>query len=371
MASCPVCGIEAPDGGACPRCHLAAELFAPVREAAGPRGGSDPAYLRTIGELLASVDLEKTPPPVPAATKGLLSRPDPRPELAGIEPASLPSPEPAPPLDPRVDLPLAPTSMTELADAQRRIREYFEIGRRLDLDFADFGSRASAAVVAADLDSLEVLAREMFVHVTSAVVEEYESLLAHRNELAPLVATHSADVELAAVRRAIGVGDFAGAVRRLNLVRDALGQLEQEWEVGRILVTEGELMASTIRELGGDPGPAAGPLEQGRKLFAEGHRVASEQVLARAAVALWTLLQPRLLADLRRIRDRMVEVRDAGLDIEPAVQDLRTVSRDLSKRNLVGAIVAYRRLRAFAERVAGPPGNVSAPAGEVRSAPQV
>ncbi len=68
-------------------------------------------------------------------------------------------------------------------------------------------------------------------------------------------------------------------------------------------------------------------------------------MLARAAVALWTVLEPRLLADLRRLRDRMVEVRAAGLDIEPAVRELRSISNELRQRNFVGTIVAYRRLK--------------------------
>ena len=373
MATCPACGVEASgESGECPRCHLSAQLFDPVREAAGTSSDTDPAYLRTIGELLATVELGKSVEPTVGPAKGLLSRPDASVPLDGVAAAALPPPRASAPVSSVVDLPALPATSPALPELEHRIQEYLKVGRRLGLDFTDFDGRARSAALVSDSDSLEVVARELFVHLSSTVVEEYEALLARRNELAQLFSTSSADVELTAVRRAIGVGDLAGAVRRLELVRDQLTEVEQQWEVGRILVTEGELMAATIRDLGGDPSPAAGPLEEGRQLFAQGRRAESERVLARAAVALWTLLQPRLMADLRRMRDRMVEARAAGADIEPAVRDLRAVSLELRQRNFVGTVVAFRRLRAFVDRTAPPPGLPGAAeplAGEVRSAP--
>ncbi len=373
MAVCPACGIEAPpDSSECPRCHLAVNLFGPVREAAGDADASDPTYLRTIGELLSTVDQEPPSTPRSGPPRSLASRPARRPPEENVGAVSLPAPRPAPALDPAPDLPALPTTAATIAELEHRVEEYLQLGRRMELDFADFRGRASAAVVSADVDSLEVLAREMFVHLSSAIVEEYESLLGRRNELSQLIATPTADVELTALRRAIGVGDLPGAARRLELVRDELSQAEQQWEVGRILVTEAELMMTTIRELGGDPGPAAGPLEEGRRLFAEGHRSDSERVLARAAVALWTLLEPRLMDDLKRLRDRMVEARSAGVDIAPAVGDLRAVSVELRQRNFVGTIVAYRRLRAFVDRTAPPGAELSGAAVaavELRSPP--
>ena len=355
MATCPACGIEAsPASGECPRCHLSAALFDPVREAAGATNDSDPTYLRTIGELLATVDLASPPAPAPRRAKSLLSRPEPVAEMGDVAPAPLPTSHHPRPMDAAIDLPPTPRSTSALPEMQHRIQEYLSVGRRVGLDFTDFQGRASAALTAGDLDSLEVLAREMFVHLSSSIVEEYESLLARRNELSQLLPTASADVELTAVRKAIGVGDLAGAARRLEHVRDELQKVEQQWEVGRILVTEGDLMVSTIRELGGDPTPAVGPLEEGRKLFADGRRADSERVLARAAVALWTLLQPRLLAELRRLSDRLLEARSAGVDVEPGIRELRGISAELRQRNFVGTIVAYRRLRSFAERVAAP-----------------
>jgi hypothetical protein len=344
--------VDSGDSATCPRCHLSAELFPAVVEAAGSGGDTDPAYLRTIGELLSTVQLDRPPTDVAEPARGLLSTPSSITEVPESTRGPPAREHADPPIPPDLDLPLAPAETDELPEVQHRLDEYFRLGRRLSLDFTDFQLRASSAVLAADVDSLEILAREMFVHLSSAIAEDYESLLARRNEIAPLVSTGSADVELASVRRAIGTGDLPGAQRRLAVVRDELGRLQSQWEVGRILVAEGELMATTIRDLGGDPTPASGPLEEGRKLFAEGRRADAERVLARAAVALWTLLEPRLMNDLRRLRDRMVEARSAGLDIEPAVTQLRAISTELRQRNFVGTIVSYRRMRSELERIA-------------------
>jgi hypothetical protein len=351
MATCPACGIDTGASEAeCPRCHLSIALFPAVVEAAGSARNSDPTYLRTIGELLATVDRENPSPSVAPSVPGLL-----RPPIRSVgrpEEEGLPPTRAAPPMETALDFPTVPSSNEELPEVKRRLDEYFGLSRRLGLDFTDFRSRASSAALVDDVDSLEVLAREMFVHLSSSIAEEYESLLGRRNELAQLMPTRSADVELTSVRRAIGVGDLSGAQRRLAHVRDELALVEQDWEVGRILVAEGELLVTTIRELGGDASAATGPLEEGRRRFAEGDRVGAEQVLAQAAVALWTILQPRLLDDLHRLRDRMLEERAAGLDIEPAVEELRAVSVELAKRNFAGMVVSYRRLRFAVERTA-------------------
>jgi hypothetical protein len=367
MVACPACGVDVGSQSSCPRCHLGIDLFDSVREAARESRDSDPTYLRTIGELLATVDLAEPQPPgrgapgprlVPSDRTTLTQRP-----VASRLGRSRPVEEVAP----LTELPEAPAESDAPADLKRRIQEYFEVGRRLGLDFTDFSARSNSAALVDDLDSLEVLQREMFVHLSSAIAEEYEACLARRNELASLLSTATADVELTAVRRAIGGGDLGGAQRRLAHVRDALGRLQEQWETSQILFTEGELMVETIRDLGGDPAPAAGPLEEGRRLFAEGHRAAAEQMLARSAMALWTLLEPRLLADLRRLRDRMMEQRSAGLDIEPGLAELRALSGELRKRNFAGTILTYRRLRSTIERTApagieGPTGPEPAPA---------
>ena len=369
MLRCPACGHEVPepDSVACPHCHLSTGLFEAVQEAAGDAHAPDPRYLRTIAELLASVDLQATPEPAARPAQGLLSRPARFPSLP-TAPRSAPPPTPEPPpVAPLTDLPALPAARPG-EDLRRRLDEYFQIGRRLGLDFTGFERRAGSAGLVDDTPSLEVLAREMFVHLLSALAEEYESVLARRNEIAQLVATPSADVELGAIQRAISAGDLSGGQRRLVHVRDELTRVEEEWEVGRILVTECDLLARTLRELGGDPSAATGPLEEGRKLLGEGRRAEGERLLARGAVALWALLEPRLFEDLRRLRDRLVEVRSAGLDVTPAIAELRSIAKELRQRNFVGTLTAYQRLRAFFERTAAPePSGGVAPGETARS----
>lgn len=361
MVNCPACGAEVPDADAavrCPACHLDSGLFEAVRDAAGPATDHDPTYLRTIAELLATVDLGNPAPAPERPALGLLSRPARFPSLRpSPRPVEVPPPEPTPPLTPLRELPALP-SAPSTAELRKRVEEYFQLGRRLGLDFTDFERRSSAATISDDDPSLEVLSREMFIHLASAIAEEYESVLARRNELAQLTPTPSADIELDAVQRAIAVGDLGGAQRRLVHVRDQLLRAEEEWEVGRILVTECDLLAQTLRELGGDPAPALGPIEEGRRFLGAGRRTDGERLLARGAVALWALLEPKLFEDLRRVRDRMVEARSAGVDVGPAIGELRTVASELRQRNFVGAITAYHRLRSALE-----PANVPDSAG--------
>jgi hypothetical protein len=365
MERCPACGVEVDSGAAdCPSCHLSTTLFTAVRDAAGVDHEHDPRYLRTIGELLATVDGSTPAPPPPEPAHGLLSRPAPPPALLRASP---------PPSSPTRSVSLIPPiqnlpvlrSGAPFAETRRRLDEYFAVGRRIGLDFTDFEARFGAASLSEDLPSLDVLAREMFVHLASALAEEFETLLARRNELAQLVPTPSVDVELGGVRRALEVGDTLGAQRRLEHVRDELTRVEEDWQVGRILVTECDLLTETLRELGGDPTPATGPLEEGRRCFAAGRRSDAERVLARAAVALWTVLEPRFFEDLRRMRDRMVESRAAGGDVGPAVRELRDVATGLRERNFVATVLAYRRLRGFLDRTAPPEvvgvGDVAAP----------
>lgn len=332
----------------CPNCHLSNQLFVAVREAASPLTAADPVSLKTIGEILAAVDL--TVPAVPSATPALLAH---APRLPALrESAATPTPQPARPSAPLSDLselPGLPGDHTE-EELDRKVGEYFHLGRRLGLDFSDFESRQNAADLARDHASLETVAREMFVHLVSALAEEFETAVARRNELAAFVPTPSADVEIDSIRRAISQGDLTGAQRRLAHVRDEIQRAEEEWEVGKILVTEAEMLAATVRDLGGDPGPALGPIEEGRKMVRAGRRTEGERLLARGAVALWAVLEPRLIEDLHRLKDRISELRSAGMDIRPAVEELRAVMTELKQRNFVGTIVAYRRARAFVEQ---------------------
>ncbi|MGA8537825.1 MAG: hypothetical protein WB789_10630, partial [Thermoplasmata archaeon] len=92
------------------------------------------------------------------------------------------------------------------------------------------------------------------------------------------------------------------------------------------------------------------PLEEGRKMVRSGRRTEGERLLARGAVALWAVLEPLLVEDLQRLKGRLSELRSAGLDIRPAVEELRAVMTELRQRNFVGTIVSYRRARAFVEQ---------------------
>jgi hypothetical protein len=344
MAGCPACGTEVGAGLVeCPNCHLATSLFDAVHEAAGRSGESDPAYVRTIAELMRSVDLE-TPaePTVPpllrpsAGTRGLATL-----ELPKSEPALQPEP-----LRPLAGIPaLPPTARGEAL--RRRADDYLRLGRRRSLELAPLAARVAAAEVADDGRSLDAAVRELFVHLASALAVEFEAELARRNEIAQLVPTPSADVELNAIRGAIGSGDLLGADRRLAHVRDELGRLEDIWATGRILIASCDLLSETITELGGDPGPALGPMREGRKLLTEGRRETAERLLARSALALWAVAEPRFFEELKRLRDRLLELRGTGVDLAPALADLRAVSVELRRRNFVGTVVAYRGLRTF------------------------
>jgi hypothetical protein len=354
MAKCPACGIEVDAADPeCPSCHLATTLFPAVRDAAGGDPEQDPAYLRTIGELLATVEASEPPRAPREPPHSLLSRPaHPPPLLKAPTPPAKPV-RPVSAIPPLQNLPAA-RSGAPFAETRRRLDEYFAVGRRLGLDFTDFEARFGAAILSEDLPSLDVLSREMFIHLASALAEEFEGLLARRNELAQVFPTPSVDVELRAVRRALEVGDTHGAERRLEHIRDELSRVEEDWQVGRILVTECDLLVETVRELGGDPSPATGPLEEGRRYLAEGRRADAERLLARAAVALWTVLEPRFFEDLKRLRDRMVESRASGGDISPAIQDLRGIATELRQRNFVGTVLGYRRLRSYLDRTSPP-----------------
>jgi hypothetical protein len=351
MRSCPACSAEVDDSATvCPTCQLSVSLFDPVREAAGAVEGTDPVFLRTIAELIQSVDLAPSPgDPTPPPSDGGRSPPVGAPPLEGGAPPAEPALRTPAELASLSQLPALPTAASD-EELERRASEYLQLGRRLGLDFGDVSSRLQSAGLTHDQATLSGLVREMFVHLAGALTINYESELGRRNELAQLVPTPSADVDFEAIRRAISVGDLPGAHRRLAVVHDELGRIEEEWATGRILATECDLLAETIRELGGDPSPALGPLTEGRKSLATGQRERAEHLLARAAIALWSLLEPRFFDDLKRLRDRLALDRSAGVEIAPALQDLRAVAVELKQRNFGGTIVSYRRLRAFVDR---------------------
>jgi hypothetical protein len=346
---CPACGTAVPDGAAeCPGCHLSVALFDAVREAAGG-DPNDPNYVRAIGDILKAVDLAAVANPSPEPSTRIMARPPRAPALAEAPPPATPVAPPSA-VDPTVPLPALPAPPPE-AQLKRQVDEYLTIARRSGVDTSDFKERAAAAMMTNDAPSLEVLARDLFVHLSASLTEEYSDTLSRRNDLAQLLPTPSADVELQAAKGAIGRGDLAGAARRLRRVAEELGRLEEEWEVVQILTTENDLLAETVRDLGGDPTPALGPLVAGRAMISQGRRADAEQMLARGTLALWSVLQPPLVRELQRIKGRILERRDAGEDVEAPVEQMRVLLVELKKRNFVGTIVAYRRLRI----IVGPP----------------
>ena len=126
-------------------------------------------------------------------------------------------------------------------------------------------------------------------------------------------------------------------------LEESLNDLEDHWATVQILITEADLLAETIRELGGDPAPALGPLEEGRRLARLGRREEAEPVLARSTYALWSILNPRFTKELDRVKDQMIRDRDSGGDVSVGVGELRHLALNLRRRNFAAAVAAYRR----------------------------
>lgn len=359
MIVCPACGLENPDGSAdCARCHLSAGLFEVVREAAGEGSESDPRYVQAIGEILSQLgDAASTPEPPTAAALSQAHR-FPAAGPGGERPHAAATPAPLsglPALPPAGDLPLL----------LRQVNDYLALARRQGLDLSAFTERTREAMAAQDLPTIEALSRDLFIFLAASLTDDFESAQARRNELAGLIPTATIDVELDGCRSALGLGDLAGAQRRLRHVGQALSDLEEQWATVQILVTESDLLARTIKELGGDARPALGPLAEGQRRARTGDRAGAEPVLARATLALWLLLNPLFQRELARLKDGLVARRGRGDDVAPAVEQLRHLASDLRHRNFASAVLTYRGLREFVD---GPtPGGAAAPASVVQS----
>ncbi|MGI0132453.1 MAG: hypothetical protein ACREDK_05105 [Thermoplasmata archaeon] len=359
MRSCPACGFETPDGASqCGRCHLAAGLFDAVREAVGVPE-TDPQYMEGVAEVLRAVGGSDAAPTERAGTLGRIARPARFLSLPSSVERTLP---PGPGTIPQ--LPVLPHG-DEVTALRRQIDELLQLGRRMGVELTDLNERAKASVLTGGRDDLEALHRNLFVVLAASLTDEVARVAAKRDEIAELVPTPSADVELEAGRTALANGDLVGAQRRLRHIADALSDLEDQWATVQILTAEAELLAETIRELGGDPGPALGPLDEGRRRARQGQRADAEPILARSTFALWSILSPLLTKDLARVKDRVLARREAGADVGPAVADLRELTVNLRHRNFGAAIGAYRRLRAFAEVPDRPPEAAVTPDGPV------
>jgi len=341
VIGCPACGLEnADDATACARCHLAVELFGAVREATADEADRDPRFTQTIGEILSQLGDDPPPASEPETGRAALlyshrfpAPPAPRGDLPASRPPGPVTGLPA--LPPAGDVPLL----------LRQVNDYLQLARRQGLELAPFTDRARAAVASQDRSTLEALSRDLFVHLAAALTDVYETAVGRRNDLAGLVPTGSVDLELEGCRASLALGDLAGAQRRLRHVEELVADLEDRWATVEILVTEADLIAETIRLLGGDPQPALGPLAEGRRRAREGDRAGAEPVLARATLALWTILAPMFQQELTRLRPAIVARRQRGDDMRPAIESLRALGRDLRHRNYASAVLAFRRLR--------------------------
>ncbi len=347
MPGCPACGSEvAPGASECPRCHLAVHLFEAVREAVGVPE-SDPTYGAEVRELLKAVDPEGGPDaPKGSTSPGRIAYP-----------ARFPAPSPPSSAYPEGPGPRSLESLPALpalpgggvAGLRRQLDAYLHLARRLGLDLTPLDERVKEAVGVDDARALEALLRELFVRLAAVLSEAYEEVVGLRGGLSAVVAVPAVDGELEEARASLARGDLEGVDRQLRAARQSLSALEEEWETVQILVTECDLLAATVRELGGDPGPALGPLDEGRRLARAGKRAEAEPVLAHAALALWAILNPLFGREMRRVKEALLARRASGADVAPAIGQLRVLAQELSRRNFGAAVLSYRWLRDFVE----------------------
>ncbi|MCI4340138.1 MAG: hypothetical protein L3K06_01415 [Thermoplasmata archaeon] len=356
MARCPACSLDNPDDATqCARCHLSGSLFEAVREAAGS-SESNPEYAKAIGEILAAVDASPTDEEGPDGA--VLASPSRFPPLPSGAPSATAGPAPERGEAP-TGLPVLPPG-GDVPRLMRQVNDYLQLARRQGIDLNEFAESAREAVLAQDRETLEVLNRELFVHLAASLTQEYEGAVGRSHEISGLVSTSTPDVELESCRAALAMGDLAGAQRRLRHIEQELTDLEDHWATAQILVAECDLLAGTIRELGGDPAPALGPLAEGRRLARDGDREGAEPVLARAALALWSVLNPLFMRELARVKEAMLRQRGQGRDITASVLHLRQLATDLRHRNFAAAIAAYRQLRVLAGETEGVPAPAAA-----------
>lgn len=352
MVTCPVCGDEnTPEAVNCRSCQLATSLFEPVREAAGLKAG-DSDDTRAIAEILAAVGAEPEEIEVPASSSG--------PMVLLTSQARFPAlprgDHPPPPATRSAPLPALPVLLpgAGFSLVQRQVEELLQVGRREGLDLKETDGRIMSALKAEDRDALDDVRRSLFVQVAASVAEDLEIQSARRNELAALVPTASVDAELASGRTSFATGDLSGAVRRARQAADGLSVLEERWATCQILTVEADLMVETLRQLGTDPGPALGPLSEGRRLARAGSSDRAERVLAGANQALWGLLVPGLTASLQRIRQQLHGQATTSLEIAPVIRELRQLGALIRRRNFGAAVTAYRRLRTAAAALSPP-----------------
>ncbi|HZY70707.1 MAG TPA: hypothetical protein VFF67_07005 [Thermoplasmata archaeon] len=354
MPVCPACGEQLADTDpACPRCHLATGHFDLFREVAGD-GAADPKVGEALRELLQAAgvtDAQATE----TGEGGSASAAAPSPALSAPA-GSVVRERVAEPYRGPLVLPALPP-VSGVPALRKQVDDLLQLGQRQGLELADLRQRTREALVTEDRTSLESISRDLFVHVAASLAEEIGRVEARRDELAGLVAAPTVNVELEAIRSALATGDLEGTQVRLRRVDEALGRLEDEWATVQILTTECDLIAGAVRELHGDPAPAAGPLEEGRRLVRAGRRTEAEPILARAVQGHWAIATPLVLADLKRLATEVANTPSTAPARTALAATLREFAAALKRRNYGAAVVAYQRLR---DSTTGPPAGATA-----------
>ncbi|MCI4349804.1 MAG: hypothetical protein L3J93_06270, partial [Thermoplasmata archaeon] len=338
MTECPACRTSSPaDLAACPQCGLATALYDPIRQAVSlPE--HDPRYLTQVQEFLDALgDLAigtHAPGTSPALSK------------AGRFPSG---PAGAGPGAHRPRASLAPHPIAELppagssAELRTEVREFLKIGRRLGLESDPLVERARHHVESNDPSALEQDRKDLFLRLSSLLGERLDVESGRREEIATYLATKEIDAGIAEARKAFASGNLDGAQRSLAKTADAINLVGEQWGAVEILLSESDALAQEITELGGDPAPAIGPTEEGRRLAREGQRDRAEEVLVRGIIGLWTVLSPRLERDLSQRVAEVAQLKELGAERAGPVADLRAFARRLHERDYVAALEAYRR----------------------------
>jgi hypothetical protein len=316
------------------------ELFEPIRAAVGlPKG--DPRYETQVRELIEAMGELAVPSSAESSSNAEIAAPARFPSLSAgrAEPRG---DEPALAIRelPKRTAPPAPGGIPEL---RSEIEGYLRLGRRLGVGASELNDRARELERSEEAAELDRFATELFVRAAASLTDTYAALLNRRNELAELLPTPQIDGGLEAGRTDLALGDLERTEISLREAGAGLDRLEEEWGPSQVLLQGAVDLEDTIRDLGGDPGPAHGPILEGRRLIHSLERGRAESVLARGTVGLWTVLNPLLERDLTR---RISEVRtrkEAGSDVEPVLSDLTEFASQVRQRNFSAAVAFYRR----------------------------
>jgi hypothetical protein len=333
MPVCPACDADnLPGSPACRKCGLSTELFEPIRSAVGlPRGS--PQYEAQVRALIEAMgDLAVAPPASDEARITPTGRFPTTSEGSGVVPGLSIH-----------DLPKRAPSTGGTAELRGEIAAL----RRLDLGWGaeepGADERARSIVERNDPGELDRFAGELFVRVAARLTDRYGAELGRRAELAQFLPVPEVDALLAEARAALAGGRLDLADQRLRTAAEALERLEEEWGTTEVLLKAALDLEATIRELGGDPAAAMGPVEEARRRIRALDRTGAEPLLAHSTVGLWTILNPLLEKDLAR---RIEEVRlhqAAGTNVEAVVADLKEFASQVKQSNFSAAVAFYRR----------------------------